>query len=68
MRAKGIEVQIGTYALHMHKAFQASDKVHLAGTFENSAWSYQHALALPLFHDLTLASQELIVEELTRLL
>ena len=31
---------------------------------ENSKWCYEHALALPLYNDLTTDVQEIIIEEL----
>ena len=64
MRAKGIEVQIGSYALHMHKAFKESPQVEIMGEMKNSKWCYDHALALPLYNDLTFEQQELIMKEL----
>ena len=64
MRAKGIEVQIGTYSLHMHKAFNENQLVQINGEMENSKWCFEKALALPLFNDLTAEQQEIIVEEL----
>ena len=62
--AKNIEVQIGSYSLHMHKAFQNNQLIEIKGEMENSKWCYEHALALPLFNDLTSELQELIIEEL----
>jgi len=64
MRSKNIEVQIGSYSLHMHKAFQNNSLIEIKGEMENSKWCYEHALALPLFNDLTIAVQEIIIEEL----
>ena len=68
LRNTGIEVQIGTYSLHMHKAFQNEKLVRLHGSFENSAWAFNHCLALPLFHELTFEEQDFIVEKLKSLL
>ena len=68
LRAMGIEVQIGTYSLHMHKAYQENPMVEIKGDMKNSAWCYSHALALPLFDDLTFGQQETIVKELKALL
>lgn len=68
MREKGIEVQIGTYALHMHPAFQNNPHVRLKGPFPNSRWVYDHCLTLPLFHDLNLKQQKMIAKELKNLL
>lgn len=64
MRAVGIEVQIGTYALHMHKAFQHNPQVEIKDDMQSSLWCYQHALALPLFDDLTSAQQRIIIDEI----
>lgn len=68
MRSRGIEVQIGTYSLHMHKAFQNGDAIRLEGEMSNSKWCYKHALALPLYNDLTPELQKIIVNELKTLL
>lgn len=65
MRKEGIEVQIGSYALHMHNAFKnSSDSVEVVGDMHNSRWCYDHALALPLYHDLTFKDQEYIIRRL----
>ncbi len=64
MRAKGIEVQIGSYSLHMHDAFKNSPLVEIKGNMGNSKWCYDHALALPLYNDLTFEQQEHIIKEL----
>ncbi len=68
MRNKGIEVQIGSYALHMHNAFSNNPKVKIQGKMSNSKWCYDHALALPLFNDLTFDLQEYILNELNNCL
>ena len=64
MRAKGIEVQIGTYALHMHPAFAEGDNIRWSGTFGGSLYAYEHCLTLPLYHELTGSEQETVVEML----
>ena len=62
MRAKGIEVQIGTYSLHLHNAFKNNtNNVLWSGNFENSEWAFNHCLTLPLYHDLTFSEQEQVV-------
>ncbi|EPR36204.1 DegT/DnrJ/EryC1/StrS aminotransferase [Alkalidesulfovibrio alkalitolerans DSM 16529] len=53
MREKGIEAQIGTYSLHMHKAFNDNPLVRFGGDMANSAFAFRHALALPMFHGMT---------------
>lgn len=64
MKAKGIEVQIGTYSLHMHNAFKNNPLIQLKGDMGNSKWCFDHTLTLPLFNDLTFEQQEYIVAEL----
>tara|TARA_B100000579_G_scaffold413568_1_gene406337 strand:- start:1425 stop:2537 length:1113 start_codon:yes stop_codon:yes gene_type:complete len=64
MRKKGIEVQIGSYSLHMHNAFNSNPKVKIIGDLSNSKWCFENALALPLYNDLTFDLQEYIVNEL----
>ena len=64
MREKGIEVQIGTYSLHEHKAFYDNSLVRLTDNYKNSLYANKHCLTLPLFHDLTFEQQEFIVSEL----
>ena len=68
MRAKGIEVQIGTYALHMHQAFSENPRCKVDGEMEGSRFAFAHCLALPLFHTLTEAQQERVVRELEEVL
>jgi perosamine synthetase len=68
LRQKGIEVQIGTYALHKHKAFQDHSVCRIAGPLDGSVYAFEHCLALPLFYDITEAEQEEVVSELRKLL
>tara|TARA_B110000003_G_C16646016_1_gene532090 strand:- start:679 stop:1791 length:1113 start_codon:yes stop_codon:yes gene_type:complete len=64
MRKKGIEVQIGSYSLHMHNAFNNNPQVQIIGDLLNSKWCFENALALPLYNDLTFKLQEYIINEL----
>ncbi len=66
MRSEGIEVQIGTYSLHMHHAFNDHPLVRVEGDMCNSRWCFDHALTLPLFNDLTLEQQKRIINELRK--
>ena len=68
LRAQGIEVQIGTYALHLHPAYQESGSCHRAGPLENSRKVFDTCLALPLYHDLTAAGQGEVAGALLRAL
>ena len=68
MRAKGIEVQIGTYSLHMHPAFLEGPCINHSSLFEGSSFAYEHCLTLPLYHELTESDQNTVVETLKGLL
>lgn len=61
MRKKEIEVQIGTYALHLQPFFKNTRRI---GSLSNSSKLYENLLALPLHHELTYEDQKKIVEEL----
>lgn len=67
LRPQGIEVQIGTYALHLHPAYQ--DKTHftLIGNMNGSKSAFSQCLTLPLFHDLTEFEQDYIINRLKEL-
>ncbi len=64
MREKDIEVQIGTYALHKHKAFNDNPFVRIVGDMSGSDYAFKNSLTLPLFHDMTDEEQRCVVEEL----
>lgn len=64
MRAIGIEVQIGTYSLHMHPAFNNNPLVRIHGKMTGSCYAYEHCLALPLYNELSFESQDRVVETL----
>jgi len=66
LRSSGIEVQIGTYALHMHNAFNNNPMVRIHSQMDNSKWCFENALTLPLFNDLTFGQQEMIVKEISK--
>lgn len=66
MRAKGVEVQIGTYSLHMHEAFRNTPLCRLEGDMAGSRQAYERALALPLFRGMTTEEQEYVVGMLTK--
>jgi len=66
LRSNGIEVQIGTYALHMHNAFNNNPMVRIHSQMDNSKWCFENALTLPLFNDLTFEQQEMIAREIRK--
>ena len=68
MREKGIEVQIGTYSLHMHPAFKPSSICHIKGDLISSMYAFEHCLTLPLYHDMTEDEQEYVIETLLKTL
>ena len=68
MREKGIEVQIGTYSLHMHQAYNKNANCTISGKMEGSRYAFEHCLALPLFHDLRIDEQEYVVDKLTEII
>jgi dTDP-4-amino-4,6-dideoxygalactose transaminase len=62
IRTGGIEVQIGTYALHRHPAYQGGGLIEVRGPMTGSTWAFEHCLALPLYHELTTAHQDEVIE------
>ena len=68
MRANGIEVQIGTYSLHMHPAFAECHHIVYCGPFPGSRYAFDHCLTLPLYHELKQDDQKSIVDMLQSLL
>lgn len=68
MRAEGIEVQIGTYALHLHEAFKKSPLCVLQDSYPESKSAFENCLALPLYNDITQVQQEMVVTRLKDLM
>lgn len=64
MREKGIEVQIGTYALHRHPAFSPSEFCRIEDDMSGSKYAFEHCLTLPLYHELTEAEQKMVIDSL----
>jgi dTDP-4-amino-4,6-dideoxygalactose transaminase len=60
---QGIETQIGTYALHLHKPFTHFRR---EGLLKNSERLYRNLLALPMAYDLTDEDQHRVVDALKR--
>ena len=65
MKKRGIQTQIGTYALHTLPIFENAKR---KGKLFNSKVLSDHLLALPLHHELTREDQERVVETLKELL
>jgi len=68
LRDRGIEVQIGTYALHRQPAFAENRTCRIHGDLSGSSYAFEHCLALPLYHDLSEEDQDTVVAELERAL
>jgi perosamine synthetase len=68
MKNKGIETQIGTYSLHMHRAFSEHPDCRINGDMSGSRYDFQHALCLPLYHEMTEAIQDYVVQELVKVI
>ena len=66
MREWGIEVQIGTYAIHRHRAFSPSDTCIIQGALPGSNAVFETCLTLPLYHELTSEDQAYIVDKLAQ--
>jgi len=61
MRGMGVEVQIGTYALHQHAIFCKNEAVRIEGSMEGSKWAFDHCLTLPLYHEMSISEQDEVV-------
>jgi dTDP-4-amino-4,6-dideoxygalactose transaminase len=64
LKEKNIETQIGTYALHLHKAFNDNPNCHIMGEMSGSRYAFEHCLTLPLYHDMREEEQDYVVEQL----
>jgi dTDP-4-amino-4,6-dideoxygalactose transaminase len=62
---RGIETQIGTYALHLEPSYS---NVRKSGNLMNSELLFNHLLTLPLHHELTDQDQEYVVDSIKVLL
>ena len=68
LKEKNIETQIGTYSLHLQKAFRDRPGCILKGDMPGSRYAFDHCLTLPLYHDMTEAEQKYVVSELLKCL
>jgi len=62
---KGIETQIGTYALHMQPSFRKTKRI---GKLERAEKLDRNLLALPMCHSMTRVDKEYVVSEIKRIL
>jgi len=66
LKENKIETQIGTYALHLHKAFNQNPNCRIAGDMAGSRYAFDHCLTLPLYHEMTDEDQDEVVSELLK--
>jgi len=64
---KEIETQIGTYSLHMHKAFYDNPKCRIHGEMKGSKYAYEHCLTLPVYHDMNQEQILFVIDEIGKL-
>jgi dTDP-4-amino-4,6-dideoxygalactose transaminase len=67
LAVKGIETQIGTYALHLQPLYSKNTK-SVGTKLTASEAAYHNTLALPMYNGLTAEQQEYVCENLTHLL
>ncbi len=65
---KGIQTQIGTYSLHMHKAFSSNSNCQIQSDMSGSIYAFNNCLTLPMYHEMTMADQQLVVDEFKKLI
>jgi dTDP-4-amino-4,6-dideoxygalactose transaminase len=68
LKEKGIETQIGTYALHMQRAFNENPNCHIVGDMSGSRYAFEHCLCLPLYTEMTEEVQDYVVQELMKVI
>lgn len=67
LKIKGIETQIGTYALHLQPYYFGSTTKKV-GKLENSTKLYRNLLALPMSYTMTQENQNTVIDELEKIL
>ncbi len=68
LKEKSIETQIGTYSLHMHKAFNENPNCKIMGDMIGSRYAFEHCLTLPMYHEMTEEEQGFVIVQLLELL
>jgi dTDP-4-amino-4,6-dideoxygalactose transaminase len=67
LREKGVQVQIGTYALHKQPVYKDSVQCD-ENDFPNTKFVFEQSLALPMYHELTFKDIDYIVSALREVL
>jgi len=66
LKTENIETQIGTYALHMHKAFKENPNCRIFGNMSESRYAFNHCLTLPVYHEMTGEEQDYVTKQLLK--
>lgn len=64
LKKNGIASQIGTYSLHMHKAFNQNKNCRISSSMPGSRYAFDHCLTLPMYHDMTDEEQVYVVKKI----
>lgn len=64
LRNLGIEVQIGSYAIHRCKRFLYESKAIVYGSMKSTDNAYEKALALPLYPQMSKTDQQTVIDKL----
>jgi dTDP-4-amino-4,6-dideoxygalactose transaminase len=64
MKENDIQTQIGTYSLHMHKAFNNNPACRIQGNMNGSKHAFDHCITLPMYHEMTAEELEYVIEKL----
>jgi dTDP-4-amino-4,6-dideoxygalactose transaminase len=68
MAEHGIETQIGTYALHLHRGYAENPNCVISGDLSGSRYAFENCLTLPLYHGMTTVEQDFVVESLSSII
>ena len=68
MHERGIEVQIGTYALHLQAAFTEDALCRWVSDFSGSTQAFERCLTLPLYHEMSTDDQDYVIANLVDVL
>ena len=68
LKIKGIETQIGYYALSEHNAFKNNKNVIFDEDLKNSIYLSKHSLALPLYYKMSISEQDYVLEQLLKII
>lgn len=68
LKERGVASQIGTYALHLHKAFNENPRCRIEGSMQGSRYAFDHCLTLPLYHEMGEQEQQFVIGQIKEIL